>query len=271
MFQVAPDKKAKKMLRPRSLKEMRKRVEAFTGEFLRVMAAQAHLAVVDQIPQDDNYGTYRKSLELVKVATKGHVYGVRSLASKQAMDQIPAQQTILIIKPRRAMKGKRAKIIRVLTKFGPWTVGTLPFAPPKSEARVISKTVPPRTVKRVEQRNLRSKFRWTRALAKQGVRMKRKDRAESFKDVKAIPDTLLDALSLEFGLGGVKARPHWRPALRVVVSSAKDFLKENEVAQTLLDPKFKGWKHWPHRVATSVSENEAKSWQGFQKRLGKID
>jgi hypothetical protein len=87
------------------------------------------------------------------------------------------------------------------------------------------------------------------------------------KGVRAVPDVAFEALRLEFGLGGIKGRPHWRPVLRkfagIGILGFAETRKNWEL--TMMDPSFKGWKSLPS--APQISASKLRDFQKFQQMV----
>jgi hypothetical protein len=74
---------------------------------------------------------------------------------------------------------------------------------------------------------------------------------------------------LEFGLGGIKAKPHWRPAIRSLAKEGiRRILKKPEFKKALTVPAYSGWTNWPTGTKVRISDKVAKGYVPFQKRLG---
>ena len=89
--------------------------------------------------------------------------------------------------------------------------------------------------------------------------------------MKAVPDVAYDSLRLEFGLGGMPSKPHWRPAiLKLASGGLTGMIRTNrEISQTMTDPTYQGWRNWrPQGVAGTISISQAGRYTPFQNVLG---
>ncbi len=249
--------------------EWMERMNKVRAEYVRSVAERVLTSLQDRIPGKAEYDSYRDSLEVVGVKGNGNesVFAVRSSPHSRGVTKVDVPRTVLYIRPRRKLSRIRPEI-KILEQHNPWTVNTLPFTPKRSHAQVISRRVQQREVERIEKDRKEDRKVWRRELAKVGIREpSRSKRTKVPKRIKTIPDVAFEALRLEFGMGGVKAEPHWRPGIRAVMGRHVDKIGNlADRIEALTEPRFRKWKQWPQRTK-KISLNEARRFVGFQKKL----
>jgi hypothetical protein len=246
---------------------------AHLQKLLPYLAAEYVLEKInDNLPKGSDYDAYRSSLEVVQVVglprgMGGYAIRVNKRARKVREVDVPL--TIVYVRANRKLR-RIPKAIKILEKYSPWTVQTLPFQPKRSEALVISRRVSRREVEKVGKARLKDRPAWRKALDKTGRREISKDKQLNIpKKVNALPDVAFEAIRLEFGAGGMKAQPHWKPALRELVSTGmKHMLRsDHRIKRSYLSAGYTQWKHWPPRKH-KIRLLELKTFLPFQKKLG---
>jgi hypothetical protein len=85
---------------------------------------------------------------------------------------------------------------------------------------------------------------------------------------KTVPDLAFDAFRLEFGLGGVRPKPHWRPAMRKLVQTGfASISSRKEIVEALTLQRF-GTLQRLQKTPYIVRVSEVKDFQTFQEKLG---
>jgi hypothetical protein len=143
--------------------------------------------------------------------------------------------------------------------------------PKRQDALVISRRVSKHEADRITKARMKDRPKWRHELNRYGHREIKKDRRLNIsKKVHALPDVAFEALRMEFGLGGVKPKPHWRPSIRKLIAIGfKSMLRRDpRLKQTFLRPGFQGWKHWPPKTKHKVRMAEARNYLPFQRKLG---
>jgi hypothetical protein len=236
-------------------------------------AVHIHEQLLERIPGNDDWAAYRSSLQLARIigSPKGVTsYALRIAPHARRVKKTDIDRTVLYVQRNRRMRRVKPEIV-VLEKFNPWTVQTLPFTPRRSQALIVSRKVTKREAEKVAKDREKDRRKWSKALAHHGRREVKKDqRLDIPKKVHALPDIAFEALRLEFGLGGVKGSPHWRPALRQFLAfGLRSLLKQDhQIKRILKDSKYRAWKRLPPRVRHSVRMTEVKNYLPFQKKLG---
>lgn len=269
-FTLHLDTKSRKILG--LVKQWPKRAERLRKLVPYLAAKYVHEHILQNLPNKDDWSSYRSSLQVARVAgaPKGvSAYALRAATRTSRTKKAAVDLTILYVRPTSRLRRTRPEI-EILRKFSPWTFQTLPFTPKRSEAILISRKVNKREVDKVTKARLKDRPLWHKALAKTGRRETRKDqRLDIPKKVHTLPDVAFEALRLEFGLGGVKGQPHWRPAIQALISSGlrSMFAHDPKIIKLFKDPKFRDWKRWPPRVRHTVRMAEVKNYVPFQKKL----
>ena len=229
--------------------------------------------MLELIPKGEEWSAYRRSLEVARISgmpvgTAGVVLHA-NMRSRQVR-RVDVPRTVLYIRSTRKLRRVKPEIT-ILERFSPWTLQTLPFMPKRGEALVVSRRVSKREVEQVEKDRLKDRTKWRRELDRAGVKEVKKDRQLQIpKKVRALPDVAFEALRLEFGLGNVKQKAHWRPALRRLKSGGiKSMIRLNrKLRLAFTDLDFRGWKRWPKKTRNKVRMSEARNYLPFQKKLG---
>lgn len=228
--------------------------------------------VLSKIPVQHDYADYRKSLEVVDVRggpNNQSKFAIRSNPKYRKVRSIDVPHTALYIRPRRYLRKIRPEI-KILEKYSPWTPETLPFTPKQSEALVIYRKVQLREAEQIAKARKRDKPKWSEALSKLGFRISNEDSSKIDKDIKVMPDLAFQAMRLEFGVGGQKAVPHWRPMSKFLMGDGGNkILKSPMVGSALADPNFKAWKDWSKPKSKQMAERDSKDLEVFQKKLFK--
>ena len=253
-------------------KELLKRLEKLQQQTTYKSAEYILDRLLLTIPATDEYALYRKSLELVRITgmPKGTCgYSVRVPTRNKKIKGVDADRSLLYVKARKTLSRIRPAI-KVLVDGSPWTVDTLPFWPAKKEAKVIVRKVRSQEVKKISKKLKRTaKLTWKKELTRAGVKSRAKGAPLKIpKGAKIIPDLAFQAIRLEFGQGGVKPKPHWRPAIRSLVTERLPRMGNGpQFRKVLLAPTSKEWKNWPTRTKSSISDRIAASYIPFMKRL----
>lgn len=229
--------------------------------------------ILEKLPSQDDWAAYRSALEVVSVigAQRGlSVYALRASHHRRKVRQVEVSRTILHVRPNRKLRRVKPEIT-ILEKYSPWTVQTLPFTPKRSDAIVISRKVGKKEADKVAKARMKDRPAWRKALDHVGRREVHKDkRLEIPNKVKALPDVAFEALRLEFGTGGMKSIPHWKPAIRELISTGmRSILREDpRIKRAFTRAGFTGWRRWPPRSKRKTRMSELKSFASFQKKLG---
>lgn len=265
---VRPDRNA---IQARKLvSEWPKRTKGLVRFVAHWAAKRAYDNIQQKVPSGPEWAAYRESLKLASV--KGDLEGASAftvLADPKAREvrEVDGPKVLLYIRSRRRLKRVKPEI-EILEKYSPWTLQTLPFSPKRSDAQVISRTVTEREVKKVTKARMRDRKQWRFELLRAGSPVS-KDRVPDTRPPQATPDVAFEAMRLEFGLG-VKAAPHWRPAISDVVRAGVTSLQQDPAIQAAFTkPSFTDWQSWEKiDTTTSISSGDARKFLPFQEKLG---
>lgn len=254
------------------IQQMNERIDAVTRMVPYIAAAETYWGLQERIPGGPRFGGYKHSLKLVRVGGKRDKFGQFAVigSPKPLKDRsIDAARQVLYIRPKKTFASPPSKAVRVLHKYSPWTLETLPFSPKKNEAVVVLRRVAKREVQSITRQREKDRPEWRKALEECGVRNVRSDKkAAPELKTSVVQDLAFDALRLEFGYGGVKPTPHWRPAVETSTQFVRRLFKQRSIiSKTLTDPKFAAWRKWPPRVESSIKIADLKRTRKFQKRL----
>ena len=251
------------------LMEWPDRSKALMRKVAHRSAESALVQIKEKIPKSDAWRSYRESLQLVEVKvdpSEGHAFMVRSNPDHRGVSNLDSRDTLLYVRGHRRLK-EIPPGVRILEKYSPWTLKTLPFTPKKTEGKIITRKVGKRIADKVTKRRLRDKHKWRSELSREGIRPL-PIRVEEVKAT-AVPDLAFEAVRLEFGVGQ-KPVPHWRPA---VMHSArqgyKALLRDPNIKASMSKPNFTGWKRWGKiKLRQKIAEGAARKFTPFQKKLG---
>jgi hypothetical protein len=264
-LEIRWDKRFAKVVKLVSEWEVRSKAVA---RYLSLLAAEyTKEQMLLLIPKSEEWAKYRQSLEAATIVGSPYAHAVlRSNEHFRRLKKTDVPKTVLYIKAKRKLR-RVSQEIEILERHSPWTLSTLPFMPKRSEALVVSRKVSKQEVTRVEKARNSDRPKWKRALIGAGSPPKK---AFPMKQVKSVPDTTFEALRLEFGLGGVKQKAHWRPSLHRLRSvGIKSIIRQHpELQEAFLSLRFNRWKKWPPKTRHKVRAGEARNYLPFQKKLG---
>ena len=249
--------------------EMKARANAVQRMALYILADQTYFGVTARIPAGPKYSAYRKSIQLARFgpqkAPKAYAVFAEPKATNRAFD---TAKTVMYVRPKKNFQGKIRKEVLVLAKYSPWTAETLPFSPLKNEAVIVTRKVTKHEMQAVSKQREGDRPEWRRALTEAG--MHHINQTKKLPELKTaiVQDLAFDALRLEFGYGGAKAVPHWRPAAHEAFGYIKRLLKGRSIfSKALTDPNYRAWRKWPPRVESSIKIGTLKGLRKFSKRL----
>jgi len=223
----------------------------------------------------------RDARDLKKVLTVSRVAGLPDDQTAYVLHAVPRgkatrrsedETTVLYVSAKANLLRRVPDSVRILEEHSPWTIDTLPYQPDGRTSVVISRRASPRVVAKVREARAKDRATWRRKMTEAGLREVRKDkRVQRNRALKAIPDVAYDSLRLEFGMGGSRSKPHWRPAILQLASGGlAGMIRSNrEISRTMTDPSYQGWRSWkPSDTGGVVSIMQAMSYVPFQHVLG---
>jgi len=237
------------------------------------VAKEAFDKLLQQIPGGPNYAELRGALRLVEVngPKKGKAaYAIHIPTKGRRVKQIDVSSTIITVI---AKKGKRraAPDVALLELHGPWTADTIPFWPLKSEATITQRKSTRRSVEHLakdQKKKLPMLLRRFKDLGRKIKPYEPGNPGRIKRTAKAVPDLAMQALSLEFGGSGVKSKPVFRKVFGSIKGSIGSLTKRfAQIKDAMTDPDSKVYRNWPKKM-DNISVGQAKSFAGFQKRLG---
>lgn len=228
--------------------------------------------VRQKLPKGSEYRAYRQGLEVAKVrglSDGQYAYTLQVDMKSRFVRKVRPNQVLLYVHPKqRAARPDPATVI--LEKYNPWTFDSLPFTPDPRMGWVRTKNVRPATVSTVTDRRNRDRPAWSKELNRVGRRQVRKIKLKIPKKVRFLPNMALEALKLEFGLGGTKPRPAWRLGVRRVIKTELRRFATNPkyFVFPLTKPSDTLWRRWPMRTKHSITLAQAAKFVPFQRKLG---
>lgn len=230
--------------------------------------------ILSRIPNSDELKPYRMALEICKIVglrPEEVAYAVRLNPKHRKVKTVDASKEILYVRPREDRITETRPEVRILERYNPWTLDTIPFLPKQSQAFVQKVKAGRRRALKVQHQRTRDRRKWQRELSKVGFRdITRKVKVRpKFKYRKKIAPVVLDALRMEFGLDR-DPKPHWGPGIRRFVSVGVRSLRRKHPGLTSVLTKlgFRSWRKWPTTVRSKIRLQEAQGFAAFQKKLG---
>lgn len=255
------------------IKEWPERMEHVQPMVPYLAADYVHKYIRSKLPRGADYRAYRQGLEVAKVRGVGEgevAYVVQVNMSSPLVRKIRPNQILLYVHAKkRATRTDPA--VAILEKYNPWTVDSLPFTPDPKLGYVKTKKVRGTIVVKTTTARQRQRSAWSRELNNVGHRDIHKDRRLKIpKKVQILPAIALEAMKLEFGLGGSKQRPFWRLGVRHALQGGIQHALRNPkyLVFPLTKPSYKLWKKWPPRTKHFVQVAQVKKYGDFQKKLG---
>lgn len=256
----------------RSIKQWPKQMKKIETVVVRLATQEVYKTILRLLPPGDAYKLYRRSFRVSRLLGTD-MYGVHCALPPQKAHKLDTTQTILTIHPKhqRAVGPILPSPATVLEKYSPWTLDTLPFSPDRRVATIVSRRVAKGVVATTARKNMKQEALWRRELAEVGIRNIRKKHGpneKTFSDARVVPDLAFDAFRLEFGLGGVRAKPHWRPAVRKLVQSGiASISKRKEIIDAFVHHRYPALQRML-RTSFILRASEARNFQTFQEKLG---
>lgn len=249
--------------------QQRERARAVMRMSTYVTADQTYYGVVGRIPAGPKWNQYRKQIQLARFGSEKGAKAYAVYAEPKAHNRtFDTAKTVMYVKPKKNFLGKVRKEVLVLAKYSPWTAETLPFSPQKNEAVIVIRKVTKHEMQAISKKREEDRPKWRKELAEAGVRTINLTKKLPELKTQVVQDLAFDALRLEFGYGGAKPAPHWRPGAQEALAYTKRLLKRRSIfSKALTDPTYRAWRKWPPRVESSIKIGTLKSIQKFSKRL----
>lgn len=231
-------------------------------------AQEAEKVIRHKLPSRGEWRRYKRALEVVRVSAgrDKSSFAVRLNPKARQVRSWDAAKVVLYVR----QKGRKVDPkVAVLVAHNPWTLSTIPFTPKPSRAVVISRRVRREEVASVGKLREGDKSEWTRELVSAGYNQTNKRMMQVSPKVKAIPDVAFEALRMEFGLGGEKTHPVWRPAIRGLVSEGiVGIIRSERLDRAISTSTYYGWERWKSKTRRKIGLREASKYRGFVDRLG---
>lgn len=232
---------------PKQVEEMLKtlpdRSAYVRDSFMKVFVEAFIKEVKRPIPKFNNeeWARYVDSLEIREIKVdrdreRTRMLLVASFPSSKSLKDTPSDRTVVHIRARTPENAKQITLL--LASFSPWTMDTLPAMPDKDDAFVVYKVVSKNEVTRLRAEKLDEMGKIRAMLQRAGV--KAPPPPEDIGEIRALQDTDLVGIRLEFGLTGYPEIAHWRPAIRKFRKSlAARFVAQSRLLHTLMRPTDK--------------------------------
>lgn len=227
-----------------------------------------------RIPRLPAWRGYRDAITLRRILGGGTGRGAFAVTVRKRgarLSRLRTQNVVLYVQPKRVL-GRRSKEVQVLEKYSPWTRATLPFTPKKSEAQLVSRRVSRDEVDAITKKRTADRKVWQAELSRAGVPSARRAKIGPSANPGVVVDTYLEASRLEFGAGGTRPKPHWRPALRGLASRGilgiirRRTLGRRRLEQALTAKTFSDGLRWVPRLPT-ISGREVQLFAAFARKI----
>lgn len=196
------------------------------------------------------------------------MYAVHGEPRATQNQNIETERHVIYVRPKRSFAAPVPPEVRLLHKYSPWTAETLPFSPKRNEAVLVLRRVSRREVQRVTAQRQKDQPEWRKQLEAAGVRNVNLTKKPVEVKTKVINDLGFDALRLEFGYGGAKATPHWRPSLYAALEYVKSLIRRRSLfSNALTNARSFSWRKWPPRVESSIKFDAIRDFDKFQRRV----
>lgn len=222
------------------------------------------------IPGDPAWFSYRRAIRRARVGAKSlKAYAVYVRPTFGRDRPIEGQKEVLYIRPRKSRARPMAPEVEILAKYNPWTMSMLPFSPKRNQATIVTRRASEREIKSIERQRKKDRPKWKKDLQEVGIRNVFRTEPLKKVDTKVVEDVAFSGLRLEFGYGGTKRVPHWRPSVRLAIRNVRRLFTKRSPYTKVMNAKASSnaWKRWPPKVAGHISEAALKNFAKFQKKL----
>lgn len=257
------DKKQLKDLK-KFAKSLPRRAEAVIRFVTAEMAKRTMAAVQGNAPSDMAYAKY---LEVIRVKGDKVGYVVAYMGKPDAVEETDSEASVYFYKPVKRKQKNNATLIRVLRQYGPYTQEMLPIQVDASVARVVFRECTQQEVLATRQRNQKQEYQLRADLLALGVRVPAQRSKSAIKGMEVFSDLAFKVLRREYGIRA-KSNPHWRPAIRKVVSDQEmaNLMATPMVFKILTDPSYQGWRRLG-MINKTMPVGDLKELEEFQKML----
>lgn len=247
----------------RFAKSLPRRAEAVMRYITLEMTRKTMAAIQSGAPADMKYAEY---LEVLRVKSDKVGYVIAYMGKPEAIEDTDSETTVYYYKPlKRKQKGATA-VLRVLREYGPYTQEMLPDVDTPL-AKVVYRECTPQEVLATRQRNQKQEYQLRSDLAALGVRLPAQRSKTEIKGMEVFSDLAFKVLRREYGIRA-KSNPHWRPAIRKVVSDQElaNMMASPKVAEILTNPNYQGWRRIA-MIGDTIPLGDLKELEDFQKML----
>jgi hypothetical protein len=230
--------------------------------YLAMEATRQNLAGL--IPKSAAWRSYRRAIRTAMVGSGAYAVYVRPARART----IDGKKEVLYIRPRRSRLQPVSEAVEILAKYNPWTLSMLPYSPKRNEAVTVTRRVSARELKSIEKQRQQDQPAWRKEFLDAGVTLPARAAPVQKLDTKVVSDVAFAGMRLEFGYGGVKRVPHWKPAVRAATQTVLRRLSQDPRFTGLMTSKSSVWKKWPPVVEGQLSLADLKKFAKFQRRVG---
>lgn len=245
-------------------REIVKRFNWFQFEFGKRMTCLVHQELLSRVSDIKGSKHYKKRIVVAELRRSGNRswWAIVTKAKSLQEGNYESDKTLFSVVPRFELTDDNP--IKVLEKFGPFTVETIPYVPTLREAQIVAERATPDRVDRVRERNHAESNVVSSQLQQLGVQYD--PRLAVYKKLRVVENLEALALGLEFGLvdGG---KPHWRPAIRFAHRRGVTILKtDRDLIKVMTNSNFRRFSRLKH-FRVKIKPSEVKALRRFQNKV----
>lgn len=245
-------------------KTLPRRAEAVMRYLTLQMAKQTMAAVQSNAPSDMEYADY---LEVLRVKSDQVGYVIAYMGKPEPIEETDSEATIYYYKPLKRKQKASASLVRLLRQYGPYTQEMLPLQVDESVAKIVFRECSAQEVLAVRKRNQKQESELRGELLRLGIKVPAARSKKDLKDAEVFSDLAFKVLRREYGVRA-KSNPHWRPAIRKVVSeqALAGLMASPQVHKILTDPSYQGWRRLA-MIGNTMPLGDLKELEEFQKMI----
>jgi hypothetical protein len=257
------------------LGEFDKRVKRAMQICVETAAEKGLELLKDRIPDSEDDNEYGDSLVIKQVELSDGSTGAAIISSVETMSkrhlrELEPQHDIVYVRVKRTANESIDEWLQMIEDLSPWTIDTIPVVPSGDQADVIYRKVSKDEVVQVRKRRKSQNKTIDEVLRKAGISKRDtipgSEMEQPPQESKTIPDVVFNAIRMEFGLGGTRITPHWRPMIQKVKRALpREIAKNKDITDVLTNPFNREWKKPSDKQ--SISESDAIKFLKFQSKV----
>lgn len=247
-MKIIPDKNYADLKRMIEI-ELNSRMEAVKRKIVQSVVQNTLAGVQKRAPRDiEGMEHYARDLSYRRIKSKKEPGSAIVYVGKpeEAATKNPRTTALYIRDMAEGKGGKWGEIFSILREYEPFSLYTWPAKIPKDKAFVVYRLTSDREVERIKEKNITDSDEISLRIVRAGINLKQSDFMVPLKgQFEVMRDASYTILRVEYGVGGEKHRPHWRPALKEVKREGqiKNIVSSPDIQKTVSDPRFQGWRN----------------------------